>query len=170
MESPHDTGAAMIAPPDGWTDILTGTDGPRMWDRVVLSESARIRRYKRPVTVAIAEVVGLDGLAGQWGWDVAERALASCARRLAREIRTSDHVARIERTRFGVLLPETDEVAAINFVERARQSCEKELAPFGERVKIGFGWASPPAKGDVADAIQIAMARLGDDLEEQRSA
>ena len=67
MESPHDTRAAMIAPPDGWTDILTGTDGPRMWDRVVLSESARTRRYKRPVTVAIAEVVGLDALAGQWG-------------------------------------------------------------------------------------------------------
>ena len=164
MESRHDTRLTMIAPPDGWTDILTGTDGPRMWDRVVLSESARVRRYKRPVTVTIVDVVGLDGLAGQWGWDVAERALASCARRLAREARTSDHVARIERTRFGILLPETTEVAAINFVERARQSCEVELAPFGEAVRIGFGWASPPPKGDVADAIEVALRRLADDL------
>ena len=170
MESAHDIRATMIAPPDGWTDILTGTDGPRMWDRVVLSESARTRRYKRPVTVAVAEVIGLDGLGGLWGIDVAERALASCARRLAREIRTSDHVARIETARFGILLPETNEVAAINFVERARQACEQELAPFGDRVRIGFGWASPPPKGDVADAIQIAVRRLADDLAAERTA
>jgi diguanylate cyclase (GGDEF)-like protein len=164
MESRHDTQVAMIAPPDGWTDLLTGTDGPRLWDRVVLSETARCSRYHRPVTVAIVEVVGLADLAAEWGWDVAERALANCARRLAREIRSSDHVARIERARFGVLLTETAEIAAINFVERARASCEQELAPYGDRVRIGFGWASPQGKADLADAIEVATRRLTSDL------
>jgi diguanylate cyclase (GGDEF)-like protein len=154
----------MIAPPEGWADVLTGTDGPRLWDRVVLSEGARCRRYKRPVTVAIVEIVGLADLAGEWGWDVAERALAACARRLAREIRSSDHVARIETTKFGVLLTETTEIAAINFIERARQSCERELAAYGDKVRIGFGWASPPAKGDLNDAIGVSLRRLLDDL------
>jgi diguanylate cyclase (GGDEF)-like protein len=164
MESPHDARVAAIAPPDGWADLLTGADGPRLWDRVVLSESARCRRYHRPVTVAIVDIVGLADLAAEWGWDVAERALAACARRLAREIRSSDHVARIERFRFGVLLTETTEIAAINFVERARQSCERELAPYGAKVRVGFGWASPPAKGDLSDAIAVALRRLVDDL------
>ena len=164
MESRHDTHTPVIAPPDGWADILTGADGPRLWDRVVLSESARCRRYHRPVTVAMIEVVGLGDLAAEWGWDVAERALATCARKLAREIRSSDHVARIERTRFGVLLTETTEIAAINFIERARQSCERELSPYGTKVRIGFGWASPPAKGDLGDAIAVALRRLHDDL------
>ena len=163
MESPRDIRAS-IAPPDGWADLLTGTDGPRLWDRVVLSESARCRRYHRPVTVAIVEVVGLSDLAAEWGWDVAERALAACARRLAREIRSSDHIARIESNRFGVLLTETTEIEAINFVERARSSCERELAPYRGKVRVGFGWASPPAKGTLEDAVTVSLRRLVDDI------
>jgi diguanylate cyclase (GGDEF)-like protein len=153
-----------IAMPDGWTDLLTGADGPRLWDRLVLTEQARVARYHRPATVAFAEIVGLDDLARQWGWDVAERALASCARRLGREIRSSDHIARLERARFGILLTETSEIAAINFVERARASCERELKAKGEGVVIGFGWASPPERGDLSDAIDIALARLAAEL------
>ncbi|SRR5258706_9154702 len=153
-----------IPQPDGWTDVLTGADGPRFWDRIVLSEQARASRYHRPVTVAYAEIVGLERLAGQWGWDVAERALAACARRLGREIRSSDHVARLEQARFGILLTETTEIAAINFVERARASCERELKALGTDVAIGFGWASPPAKGDLSDAVDIALTRLAAEL------
>lgn len=164
MEYPPDVRARTITPPDGWADLLTGTDGPRFWDRVILSETARCRRYHRPVTVALVDIVGLPDLAAEWGWDIAERALAACARRLAREIRSSDHVARIESSRFGVLLTETTEIAAINFVERARASCELELAPYRDRVRIGFGWASPASKGDLTDAIGVALGRLADDL------
>ncbi len=157
-----------IAQPDGWTDVITGTDGPRFWDRIVLSEQARVGRYNRPVTVAFAEIVGLADLAGQWGWDVSERALAACARRLGREIRSSDHIARLEQARFGILLTETTEIAAINFVERARASCERELKAVGNGVPsdvaISFGWASPPAKGDLSDAIDLALTRLAAEL------
>lgn len=153
-----------IPKPDGWTDVLTGADGPRLWDRTVLSEQARCSRYRRPVTVAFAEIAGVDGLAAQWGWDVAERSLAACARRLAREIRSSDHIARVERTRFGILLTETTEIAAINFIERARASCEKELKATGDAVIIGFGWASPPGKGNLSDAIELALTRLAAEL------
>jgi len=157
-----------IPQPDGWTDVLTGTDGPRFWDRIVLSEQARVGRYHRPVTVAFVEIVGLAELAGQWGWDVSERALAACARRLGREIRSSDHIARLEQARFGILLTETTEIAAINFVERARASCERELKAVGNgvpnHIAIGFGWASPPAKGDLSDAIDLALNRLAAEL------
>lgn len=153
-----------VAPPDGWTDVLTGADGPRFWDRIVLSEQARVSRYHRPVTVAFAELMGLDRLAGQWGWDVAQHALAACARRLEREIRSSDHIARLEEARFGILLTETSEIAAINFVERARASCERELKATGDAVTIGFGWASPPDKGDLSDAIDLALTRLAAEL------
>jgi diguanylate cyclase (GGDEF)-like protein len=153
-----------IAAPDGWTDIPTGTGGPRLWDRLIFSEGARVRRYHRPVTVALVEVVGLDRLAAQWGWDVAERALAACARRLAREVRSSDHVARIDGARFGVLLTETTEIAAINFIERARVSCETELSIYGEIVRVGFGWASPERRGDLVEALDVALRRLVADL------
>ena len=48
-------------------------------------------------------------------------AVADTIRRLARGADTS-HAS--VRARFGVLLPETDEVAAINYVERVRRACE----------------------------------------------
>ena len=110
--------------PSGWSDPLTGTDGPRLWDRIITSEVARVARYKRPATVVLVEVVGLAPFGRMWGADVAERLFIQLARTLAVEIRSSDHIARIDHARFAILLTETDEIAAINFVERARAACD----------------------------------------------
>jgi diguanylate cyclase (GGDEF)-like protein len=153
-----------LPPPSGWTDVRTGTDGPRYWDRVITSEQARHRRYRRPATIALAEIAGLDVLANRWGPDVAERLFVKLARALAGEVRSSDHIARIERTRFAMYLTETDEVAAINFVERARASCEALLGLARADVRVGIGWASPPPNGGLADANEFAAARLAADL------
>jgi diguanylate cyclase (GGDEF)-like protein len=157
---------APVAAPTGWNDQLTGTDGPRYWDRTIISEGARVRRYKRPATIVLVEIAGLSHLGRQWGPDVAERTLFVAARTLTKEIRTSDHIARIEPIKFGILLTETTEIAAINFVERARASCERELRIASEVVAVAFGWASPPAKGDLADAATIAEQRLQVELKE----
>ena len=155
-----------ISAPSGWSDPQTGTDGPRLWDRLMISESARVRRYKRPATVVLVEVVGIGGLARLWGPRVAEHALAAAARILAKEIRTSDHIARLEQLRFGILLTETTEIAAINFVERARAACERDLQVATEAVNVAFGWASPPKSGDLTDAMELAAKRLGAELAE----
>ncbi len=80
--------------PSGWTDALTGTDGPRLWDRTISSEVARVGRYRRPVTVVLLEITGLDRYARAWGVDVAERLFVQLARTMAVNIRSSDHMAR----------------------------------------------------------------------------
>jgi diguanylate cyclase (GGDEF)-like protein len=150
-----------VPPPSGWNDPLTGTDGPHYWDRLIISESARVRRYKRPTTVVFVEVAGLTRLGQLWGADVAERTLVSAARTLSQSIRTSDHIARVEPIRFAILLTETAEIAAINFIERARASCERDLRIASEVVGVAFGWASPPATNwDLADAVALAQKRL----------
>ena len=155
-----------VAAPSGWSDPETGTDGPRLWDRLIISESSRVRRYKRPATVVLVEVVGIESLARLWGPRVAEHALAAAARILAKEIRTSDHIARLERLRFGMLLTETTEIAAINLVERARTACERDLQVATEVVNVAFGWASPPKGGDLSDAMGLASKRLAAELAE----
>ena len=151
---------APVAPPTGWNDPLTGTDGPHYWDRLIISESARVRRYKRPATIVLVEIAGLTRLGQLWGKDVAERTLISAARTLSQSIRTSDHIARLEPIRFGILLTETSEIDAINFVERARVSCERDLRVASEVVGVAFGWASPPKGNDLADAVAVATTRL----------
>lgn len=154
-----------VPAPTGWNDPLTGTDGPHYWDRLVISEAARVRRYKRPTTVVFVEIAGLARLGQLWGPDVAERTLISAARTLSQSLRTSDHIARIEPIRFAILLTETAEIAAINFVERARTSCERDLRVASEVVGVAFGWASPPASWDLADAIALATKRLETELQ-----
>jgi diguanylate cyclase (GGDEF)-like protein len=159
--------ATPVATPTGWTDSQTGTDGPRYWDRLILSESARVSRYKRPATVVLVEIAGLADLGRLWGPRVVEHTLATAARILSKEIRTSDHIARIEPLRFGVLLTETTEIAAINFVERARAACDRDLQVAKEVVGVAFGWASPPNGGDLSDAMALATKRLEAELAER---
>ena len=149
--------------PTGWNDALTGTDGPRLWDRVISSEVARVNRYGRPATIVLIEFAGLDAHARKWGVDVSERLFTQLARTLAVELRASDHIARIGRTRFAILLTETDEIAAINIVERARAACEYQLGA-SELVRVAIGWASPSTTTDLRAAIQVAGERLTDEL------
>ena len=146
--------------PAGWSDPLTGADGPRFWDRVLASEAARSRRYDRPATVALIEIVGLEAFVHAWGAAITERTFVRLARTVATEIRSSDHIARIGRTRFAVLLTETDQIAAINFVERVRSSCEGQVGELG----IAIGWASPAQTSDLHDAMLVAERRLLEEL------
>ena len=151
------------AAPSGWSDPLTGTDGPRLWDRFISSEVSRVGRYHRPATVVLVDVVGLDDFAQARGPDLAERLFVQLARTLSIESRSSDHIARIDRTRFGILLTETDEIAAINFVERVRASCEAEIWE-PDLVRIGIGWADASGSTDLRSALAVAEARLAEDL------
>jgi GGDEF domain-containing protein len=96
--------------------------------------------------------------------DVAERLFVQLARTMAVNIRSSDHMARVERTRFGLLLTETDEIPAINIVERVRAACEYQLGT-SDLVRIGIGWAGSSTTTDLRMAIQIAETRLADELE-----
>ena len=42
-----------------------------------------------------------------------------------------------------MLLPETDEVQAINYVERVRAECDRWLAAGAVSMRLAIGWASP---------------------------
>ena len=151
------------AAPSGWSDTITSTDGPHYWDRLMSSERDRIRRYRRPATVVFLEVAHLEELARTWGDDVAAQSLVRIGRTVMRQIRSSDHCARIGVGRFAFFLPETDEIAAINFVERIRGSVEQALGLMADTIRIGIGWASP-TDGNLDAAVAVAEGRLAADL------
>jgi diguanylate cyclase (GGDEF)-like protein len=152
------------SPPSGGTglaaDQLTGLEGPDSWSRIVEIENARLMRYRRPVTVVVAEIEGLRRLAERLGDDPAERLLPVVADAFRREARTSDWIARIGYGRFAALLPETDEIRAINYVERIRQVCEPWLASSAVPLRLAIGWSSPAASADLEFAIARAEERM----------
>lgn len=152
-----------IDPPSGWTDSLCMTDGPTFWAHLMTSEAARVRRYRRPATVVLLELAGLDRLGRLWGYDVAVQSLVRTAGILTSQVRSSDRAARITTSRFGAYLPETNEIDAINFIERTRAAIAAGLGPAGESVTAAFGWASP-TDGELEAALLMAEERLAREI------
>jgi diguanylate cyclase (GGDEF)-like protein len=151
-------GAARLA-----VDTLTGLEGPASWGRIVDIENARLLRYRRPVTVVMAEVEGLQRLAERLGNGPVDRLLPVIADVLHREARSSDWVARLGTGRFAAFLPETDEIQAINYIERIRVACEPWLASSAVPMRLAIGWSSPGASADLEQAIAQAEVRMHSD-------
>ncbi len=141
-----------MAPPR--TDALTGLLAQAEWNRVLIDEAARIDRYGRAATVVIIQLDGLERLTGVLGAGAADRILPALADVLGRQARGSDQVARLGPGRFGVLLTETGEVEAVNYVERVRAACELWLESGAIAMRLAFGWAAPPLEGSLEDAAR----------------
>lgn len=152
--------ASPAAPVDDWFDEASRLPGPAFWETVLSTEAARWARYHRPVTIVLVEIVGLAGVTRVWGRDVALRSAAEVGRTLRSDCRASDYLVRLDEARFAVVLTETDEIAAINMVERVRISCERTLQRVAEDARIAFGWASPSGSLSLVRATRRAEERL----------
>jgi len=153
---------AVLAEPDPVSNIdeMTGLLDQAGFMRLVLAEELRVQRYHRPATIVLFELEGLDRLVERLGPDAADRvvpALADTIRRLARK---PDRVARLAPGRFAVLLSETDEIAAINYVERVRRACELWLESGAIALRLAAGWAGTTGDPTLPDAMRIATDRM----------
>lgn len=157
--------ASLVGPPDPHVDRLTDLLGPVVFERLLVAESARSRRYRRPAALVLAELAGLDELAGSWGVEVGRQAVVALAAVLRRGSRTSDYVGRIAPDRFAIILTETDEIAAINYVDRVREAWEALPAIAAGSLRVGFGWAGTPSRATLLDARPVAEQALRDDLD-----
>jgi diguanylate cyclase (GGDEF)-like protein len=154
----------MLGPVDlGWSDAETGLEGPDFWRSLLVAEVARSARYSRPLTVVLLDIDGLQDFLHAWGRQVTRRTLRESAQVLRRMARTSDYCTRIGPTRFGILLTETGEIEAINFIERVRDGCSRSLPPGAESVRLAFGWASPRPGEAPDDIVRRAEARMAAD-------
>jgi diguanylate cyclase (GGDEF)-like protein len=142
------------------TDPLTGLLLPSEWNRIIADEDARLHRYGRPTTVVIVELDGLDRLVSALGHEAGDRLLPAVAHALSRNARGADHLARLGPGRFGILLPETGEVAAVNYVERVREACELWLESGAIALRLAMGWASPGPDTHLNDALVQAEERM----------
>jgi diguanylate cyclase (GGDEF)-like protein len=140
------------------------------WAAWLEEEAARAVRYERPATIVLVELAGLDRLADRVGAAAADRLIPPVASTIRRHARAADRLARLSATRFGVLLVETDEVSAINYVERIRSNCDVWLAAGAVSLRLSAGWAEiRPDRGAEA-ALREAEQRLFDDRRRSGSA
>jgi diguanylate cyclase (GGDEF)-like protein len=160
--SPVSTGALAFSdgPAPTRTDRLTETLLRAEWNRMLADEDARIHRYRRPATIVLIELEGFEGFVSALGQPAGDRVLVAVADTLKRHARSSDQVARLGPARFGLLLPETGEVEAINLTERMRSLCELWLASGSIALRLAIGWASPAVEEGLADSYLVAAERM----------
>jgi diguanylate cyclase (GGDEF)-like protein len=148
-----DTGVELIDP-------STGLESPQAWRRAVEDEVTRLARYHRPATVVLVELDGFERFSGRLGQAAGDRVVLATARTLRAHARAADRCARFGQGRFAVLLPETDEVMTINFVERVRLECDRWLEAGEVALRLAIGWTMLDAAEGAAPAIQEAIRRL----------
>ena len=142
------------------TDPTTGLDLGPSWSRWLSEEEARVQRFHRPATVVLVELSGLDRLADRLGDEAASRLIPPIATTLRKNARATDHLARLGPTRFGAILTETDEIRAINFVERIRSACDVWLEAGAVMLRLSLGWAEISTDRPAEVAVPDAEARL----------
>jgi diguanylate cyclase (GGDEF)-like protein len=160
------------APPHGQhvTDPQTGLEVGATWERWLVEEEARTKRYRRPATVVLVELDGLDRLVERLGPAAADRLIPPVAATLRRHARAADRIARLGKGRFGVVLVETDEVAAINYIERVRAAADMWLEAGAVATRLSIGWAEANAGRTLEDAAAAAEDRLNGERRRHASA
>jgi diguanylate cyclase (GGDEF)-like protein len=141
-------------------DPSTGLESPTAWRRAVDDEVVRLARYHRPATVMLIELDGFERLTERLGEPAGARLVLATARTLHAQARAADRCARFGRARFAILMPETDEIEAINFGERVRSECDRWLEAGEVAMRLALGWATLDPDQGSGPAILAAEHRL----------
>jgi diguanylate cyclase (GGDEF)-like protein len=141
-------------------DALTGMLDAMSFEEALSHEDAREQRYRRSATVIVFELDGLAKIVDRLGSEPGDRIEAALGDTITRLARRADYVARLERGRYAALLPETDEVAAINYVERIRRACDLWLESGAIAMRLAIGWASTGGDATLDGALRLATDRM----------
>jgi diguanylate cyclase (GGDEF)-like protein len=141
-------------------DVLTGMLDAPSFEEALSHEDAREQRYRRSATVIVFELDGLAKIVDRLGSEPGDRIEAALGDTITRLARRADYVARLERGRYAALLPETDEVAAINYVERIRRACDLWLESGAIAMRLAIGWASTGGDATLDGALRLATDRM----------
>lgn len=146
---------------DARTDGLTSLANRRAFIEAMALEAERARRHGHPVSLAYVDLDGFKAINDQRGHAEGDAVLVSVARTLRAGTRAFDVVGRLGGDEFGLLLPETDALAAGPFLARLRGELEAAMRYHGWRVGFSAGvvtWTRPPES--VAEMLRRADALM----------
>lgn len=131
------------------TDALTGLGNRRHFDRRVLSEIGRARRFGQPLSLIILDIDDFKIYNDTYGHPAGDAALRALAQVLLESVRSIDDVIRYGGEEFAIILPQTPIDLATVAAERVRvASNELDLQGISEvakgRFSVSIGVASYP--------------------------
>lgn len=129
------------------TDYLTGLWNRHAFDKKLAAEQRRAERYKKPLSLLMADLDYFKQYNDLYGHQAGDAALKSIAGVFRREVRSADLVARYGGEEIAVVLPETGLDQAVQLAERVliavRQlDIEGAALPGGGPLTISIGVAA----------------------------
>ncbi len=132
-------------------DSLTGTFNRSYYE----SEIRRLeggREY--PVAIIAGDLDRLKSINDNYGHNVGDRVLESCAEILKKSIRKGDVLARVGGDEFVIIMPRTDRESAKAVLDRIRSEVEKHnCRPDNLAVSISLGLAVSSGPGQKLDQV-----------------
>ncbi|MBU1669754.1 MAG: sensor domain-containing diguanylate cyclase [Actinobacteria bacterium] len=120
-------------------DLLTGLANRRSFYETAKHELERAIRYKRDLTLAYIDLDNFKSINDSLGHEKGDELLASAAATIRSNLRAVDTVARIGGDEFAMLLPETDEQAAVSALQKLRETFDEEMKRRGWSVTMSIG-------------------------------
>lgn len=136
------------------TDGLTNLRNRRAFDEEMVIRFEEVRRYQRPLSVAVIDVDHFKSVNDDHGHDTGDCVLRNLARVIERETRGTDFVARYGGEEFAVILPETQLADAILVADKLRGA----VANAGvHNTTISIGVAAVP-HSEMTSATELVRA------------
>jgi diguanylate cyclase len=114
-------------------DMLTQLPNRQAYEQRLQQEYERWKRYGRPLTLAVCDIDHFKSINDNFGHLAGDKVLRIIAKTLAKRLRKTDFIARFGGEEFVVLLPETDQQAALQAIETIREAVAN--CPFHFREK-----------------------------------
>jgi diguanylate cyclase (GGDEF)-like protein/PAS domain S-box-containing protein len=130
------------------TDPLTGLPNRRVWDEDLEREIARARRHGGSLCLAMLDLDRFKAFNDEYGHQAGDQLLAATAAAWRPALRATDTIARYGGEEFAVLLPHSDQDAALVVVERLL-----DVVPLGQTTSAGV------AVWDGAESAERLLAR-----------
>ena len=144
-------------------DELTGLLNRREYDRILLDEEDRTRRFGNSLALVVIDLDHFKAVNDTHGHPAGDAVLKEAARRIGASIRTVDRAARVGGEEFALILVQTDRASATAEAARAIAAIAGEPIEVGPgraiSVTASAGVAAIPADGSTVPELFAAADR-----------
>jgi len=144
------------------TDPKTELANMKHWNQLAQAEVERARRFRRPLSVVLADFDLLRDVNNRYGHLMGDQMIRRVADAIRASLREYDVPARFGGDEFVVLMPETTLPEAMSVAERIRREVESIVLKTGEGPvpgSVSIGVALFPAHGRTASDLLAAADR-----------
>jgi diguanylate cyclase (GGDEF)-like protein len=149
-------------------DPLTGIANSATFYDIGDREVSRCHRHKHPLTLAVMDCDNFHEINDRFGRNTGDAILCLAARSIAGNVRSTDVAARLRDDIFVMLLPDTNDTAAVQVIERLQQRLYEAMRHEDWPVTCSVGavtFFQPPATVDEivhhAEALLQVAKRSG---------